>query len=152
MFHRKNVKQSFDCAVIDSIPASSLCFRSDTPLDSFLFEEHPLTDGSLSVRYRDDVYMLFNQERLDKMSQQYLIDYVNTMPSVSSSLSSIRKKMSDSQLLKFIKSRYIQAPSDLQRWSKYLEIMADSELSSIREAAEVTPSFHESSTSEPSNE
>lgn len=152
MFHRKNIKSVSECACIDSIPASSLLFRADAPLDSFLIEEHTSVDDVISYRLHDDVYMLFNQQRLDKMSQQYLLDYINTMPSVSSSLSSIRKKMSDSQLLKFIKSRYIQAPSDLQRWSKYLEMMADSELTSIREAAAVDPSSDGSSTLEPSNE
>lgn len=145
MFHRKPVKTINDCAVIDSIPASSLCFRPAAPLDSFMFEEHLLEDGTTSVRFHDDVYMLFNQQRLDRMTQEYLLNYINSMPTIFSSLSSVRKKLTDSQLLQFIKSRYIQAPSDLQRWSKYLEMVADSELSCIKDAASVSPSEDASS-------
>lgn len=152
MFKSKKLKSNLVPVCSSSLTPSSFVFRSDAPIDNFLHFERSLIDESTSIRIHDDVYLLLNQDRLDKMTQQYLVDYINKNSVSSDSLSSLRKKMSDSQLLKFIKSRYIQAPSDLQNWSKYLEQMADSELSSLREAAEVNPPSGDSPSSEPSNE
>lgn len=152
MFRSKNFKSELLPANGASLASVSYIFRSSSPLDNFLHHERELGDNDKSIRIYDDVYMLFNQDRLDRMTKEALVSYIQDNITSSDSLSSLRKKMSDSQLLKFIKSRYIQAPSDLQNWSKYLEQMADSELSSLREAASVNPPSEDSSLSESSNE
>lgn len=138
MFRSKNLKASLTKNVMDSLPAVSYVLRTPSTLDSFMHVERHLDSENVSIRIHDDVYMLFNQDRLDRMTKEALITYINGNIQNSDSLRSLRSKMSDSQLLKFIKSRYIQAPSDLQQWSKYLEMMADSELQNIRDAADVS--------------
>lgn len=152
MFRSKNIKSELLPANGASLASVSFIFRSNSPLDNFLHHERELSGNEKSIRIYDDVYMLFNQDRLDRMTKEALLSYINDNITSSDSLSSFRKKMTDSQLLKFIKSRYIQAPSDLQNWSKYLEQMADSELSLLREAVEVNPPSGNSPSSEPSNE
>lgn len=85
-------------------------------VDDFLNESH--SDGSVTVT--SDVTMLFNQKRLDKMSVQTLVSHFDSMQQKNDSLRELRSKLSDEQLGKLVKSRYIQSPSELMAYSAYL--------------------------------
>ena len=97
------------------------CLRAPSPVEMFYKQEIPCPNGSCdAVAYRTDIYMLFNQQRLDRMSLSQLSDWLDNQ-TPTSGLAELRSKMSDAQLHSFIKSRYIQSPSELMAWSEYIQ-------------------------------
>lgn len=95
-------------------------------LDSFLIAAHKAPyDSQESVRITSDIYMLFNQQRLDRMTREAVINYFNDMVVKDSSLQNLRDRMTDDQLISVVKSRYMQAPSELLSWSRWLNAQAD---------------------------
>lgn len=94
-------------------------FLQPSPLDEFMFQEVEV-DGVKSVTLTSDIYMLFNQQRLDKLSRERLIDYFNNLSVQQPKFSELRSKLTDNQLISFVKSRFIQSPSELLAWSNYL--------------------------------
>ena len=90
-------------------------------VDSFLFEEHLNATGEGKYYiHTSDICMLFNQRRLDKLTSHALIQHFESMSQRDSSLASLRSKLTDDQLVRFVKSRYIQSPGELLAWSNYL--------------------------------
>lgn len=97
-----------------------------SPVSSLQIQENKSVYGSCkSVKFVNDVYLLFNQERLDRMSLERFSVYLNEIQSLSPSFSNLRSKVSDSDLQKYVKSRYIQSKSELLAWSNYLISEAD---------------------------
>lgn len=112
-------------------------FYNPSAIDSFLHYEHKAPFARRkSIRMTSDIYMLFNQQRLDRMTQTALIDHFNSMAATSPSLSALKSRLTDNQLLALVKSRYVQSPSELLNWSRYLNTLADSELQKIVQAAQ----------------
>lgn len=70
--------------------------------------------------YVDDIYMLFNQQRLLSCGKDTIQAWLNTLQPRSDALAELRKKCTDEQLMQICKSRYIQSPSELLAWSEYL--------------------------------
>lgn len=67
---------------------------------------------------KGDVKLLFNQQRL---VEQIGLDSVrNWLTSMGTPQSMSTANFSDEQLLTFVKSRYVQAPSDMLKWSVFL--------------------------------
>lgn len=63
-----------------------------------------------------DVYLLLNQKRIKSYNQTDVDKYFTIgSPSVDTS------KFTDEQLMDSIKSRRIQSPSDLKRWSDFID-------------------------------
>lgn len=76
-------------------------------------------DGAEYTVLHDDIYMLFNQQRLSKiLSPIELSNYIESLN--NRSLNSLKSNFTDEQLFQFIKSRHIQSPSELLAWSQYL--------------------------------
>lgn len=101
-------------------------FRESSPLDGFYFEKTTApTDKNPSVSIVSDVRLLLNQRRLDRMTQSALVDWLEKTSRSDSGLSSLRSKLGDKELCKFIKSRYIQSRSELLSYSAYLESVYD---------------------------
>ena len=97
-------------------------YRECSPVESFYIHKDKPCNGSCeSVFIRDDIYMLFNQKRLDRMSSAALSSWLQSTSTYDSGLANLRSRMSDLQLGSFIKSRYIQSRSELLSWSGYLE-------------------------------
>lgn len=91
-------------------------------LDDFFLEKEKTPYGKTeAVDHHNDVYLLFHQQRLDRMTLSALTEYVSQFRKVDSPLSSLKNKMSDSELAMFIKSRYIQSQSELLAYSQFLE-------------------------------
>lgn len=91
--------------------------RDLLPYESLLVQDL----GNGTCRYLSDVDLLFNQERLDRMSLQSLQQKLNEQVQYGDNgLSELRKNIKDEDLHKFIKSRYIQSLSELRSWSGYL--------------------------------
>ena len=94
-------------------------FIEPSPVNDFIFQEHEV-DGVVSVRCSSDIYMLFNQQRLDRMSRESLVKYFGELSVTEPKMKELRSKLSDDQLCSFVKSRFIQTPSELMAWSQYL--------------------------------
>ncbi len=99
-------------------------FRQESPVDQFLFEEREV-DGVKSVRLTSDIYMLFNQQRLDRLSRESLLSHFESMSVNEPKFGDLRAKLGDDQLISFVKSRFIQSPSELMAWSQYLMSSSD---------------------------
>lgn len=80
----------------------------------------PIHGTTPVMKVQTDIYMLFNQQRLDKMTTEALINYLSNYTAHDDGLAAIRNKLTDAQLSQFVKSRYIQSPSELKAWSSYL--------------------------------
>lgn len=105
--------------------------RDHVPYESLLLNEYP--DGS--YRVLSDVDLLFNQQRLDRMSLAALKQKLDeSVQAGDNGLSAIRKNIKDEDLQKFIKSRYIQSLSELRQWSSYLSSEYVKVVDSIRAA------------------
>lgn len=72
------------------------------------------------VHHGNDIGLLFNQKRLDKLGKDGVTSFLNSLVPKSDSLSKLRKKCTDQELIAICKSRYIQTPSELLAWSDYL--------------------------------
>lgn len=94
-------------------------FLEKSPVNEFMFQEVEVS-GKNTLRVTSDIYMLFNQQRLDRMSKERLISYFESLSVNEPKLRDLRSKLSDDQLCSFVKSRFIQSPSELMAWSQYL--------------------------------
>lgn len=94
-------------------------FLEKSPVNEFMFQEIEVS-GRKTLRVTSDIYMLFNQQRLDRMSKERLISYFESFSVNEPKMRELRSKLSDEQLCSFVKSRFIQSPSELMSWSQYL--------------------------------
>ena len=105
-------------------------FRQESPVDQFLFEELEI-DGVKGVRLTSDIYMLFNQQRLDRLSRESLLSHFESMSVNEPKFGDLRSKLGDDQLISFVKSRFIQSPSELMAWSSYLMSSSDAAIAEL---------------------
>ncbi len=111
---------------------NSEVYLEASPLDSFIREE--VVSGDVpSVTLTSDITMLFNQQRLDKLTQIALVQKFDSLSKTSDALNQVRSKMTDEQLIQFVKSRYIQSPSELISWTNYLSANYDSVSAEMQE-------------------
>lgn len=94
-------------------------YLEPSPLDAFIREEVN-SDDVPSVTLTSDITMLFNQHRLDKLTQIALVQKFDALSKSNDTLNQVRSKMTDEQLVQFVKSRFIQSPSELLSWANYL--------------------------------
>lgn len=105
-------------------------FREESPVDQFMRQEFE-RDGVKSVRLTSDICMLFNQQRLDRMSRESLLSYFENMSVNEPKFGDLRSKLGDDQLITFVKSRFIQSPSELMAWSQYLMSSSDAAVAEL---------------------
>lgn len=128
-------------------------FRQESPVDQFLLEEFEV-DGMKSVRLTSDIHMLFNQQRLDRLSRESLLSHFESMSVNEPKFGDLRAKLGDDQLIDFVKSRFIQSPSELMAWSQYLMCSSDTVVAELVAAQQEQQSqqFQQSSGSSESTE
>lgn len=101
--------------------------RQPSLVDSFYFTESvcPETGEKISS-YSHPIYMLFNQQRLDRMGPAAVEQWLKSLDnSGNNALSELRSKCSDDDLLQLVKSRHCQSPSELETWINSLNERAD---------------------------
>lgn len=109
-------------------------YRSVLPYEDLYIRDN----GNGSCTILSDVDLLFNQQRLDKMNRTALLDQLQGAQFTQDPvLSELRNKVPDEYILKFVKSRYIQSPSELRNWAAYLERTYSVELADAQAAAAV---------------
>lgn len=94
-------------------------FLENSPVNEFCLERLD-KNGTEVVTLTSDIYMLFNQQRLDRMSKDRLLAYFENLSVNEPKMCELRSKLTDDQLCSFVKSRFIQSPSELMAWSQYL--------------------------------
>lgn len=87
--------------------------------------------GEEVVKCYSDVHLLMHEEKLlQKMGLEQLKQWIAQMQNSLGASSSVDySKYTDEQLMKFVKSRHIQAPADVQAWSQAL----NNECSNLRQ-------------------
>ncbi len=65
-----------------------------------------------------DIYDLFSQQRLDNLGPDVVRDFLARNLPQSSQVSEVISRLSDDEIVNSIKSKHIQQPSELIRWSR----------------------------------
>ena len=112
-------KMSFNTSTDKKVKPTQNFFVS-SPVDQVRCRKFCDSSGNVSVKVERDIYLLFNQERLNKLGTDSVNNWLNTLNTKSDSLSYLRSNCTDEQLLSLCKSRYIQSASELLAWSEYL--------------------------------
>lgn len=95
--------------------------RDTSPVDDFYSVEEEFADGTKLKVYRDPIFELFNQDRINRLGNTSLEAWIKSMMNLQSNpLSELREKCSDADLLAVMKSRYCQTPSEVMKWARYL--------------------------------
>lgn len=125
-------------------------FLENSPVNEFCFERSEV-NGNEVVTLTSDIYMLFNQQRLDRMSKDRLLAYFENLSVTDPKMRELRSKLSDDQLCSFVKSRFIQSPSELMAWSQYLMSSQDEMIvaAAAEKQAEQSASYEVNPTEEP---
>ena len=92
----------------------------EPPVFVTLMEQHTKKDGIRYHSFASDVDLLLNQKRLDGFDKTSIEKYF-TPTERNSQLD----KFSDDELMLSIKSRRIQTPDQLKKWSEFLEYQKD---------------------------
>ena len=97
---------------------ASQVFAEQSPIHELLHTEVK-ADGETIVFAHSDVFLLFNQDRLERtLGVDTLRSWLNDVrPNNSPNLSA---QFSDEQLASFIKSKYVQSLSEVSDWYNYL--------------------------------
>lgn len=111
-------------------------FLENSPVNEFCFERLD-KNGIEVVTLTSDIYMLFNQQRLDRMSKDRLLAYFENLSVNEPKMCELRSKLTDDQLCSFVKSRFIQSPSELMAWSQYLMNSQDEMIAAAAAANQV---------------
>lgn len=125
-------------------------FIEQSPVNDFIFQEREV-NGCKTVRCSSDIFMLFNQQRLDRMSKKRLVAYFENLSVREPKMKELRSKLTDEQLCNFVKSRFIQSPSELMAWSQYLmgsqdEMVAAAAQAQAQQQAQQSASYDTNST------
>lgn len=125
-------------------------FLENSPVNEFCFERLD-KNGTEVVTLTSDIFMLFNQQRLDRMSKDRLLAYFENLSVNEPKMRELRSKLSDEQLCSFVKSRFIQSPSELMSWSQYLMSSQDEMIAAAaaEQQAEQSSENEADSTQEP---
>lgn len=108
--------------------------RQESPLDDLYIEKScsVVKGHDECIKFVSDIHMLCNQKRLDRMSQEALVDYLNSYSPYNDQLKDIKARLTDTQLTQFVKSRYIQSISELTAWSDYICSQYDTKSSELQ--------------------
>lgn len=131
---RMYIKETADTVTIDrSKPVVGAVAVECSPISPLLQQDAVGVDGEEYIHYGTDIAVLLNQQRLSKELLPIAESVLNSVRSAE--LSDDYKDLSDDDVLSCIKSRYIQAPSEVQDWTRYLLAELDG-LVAARAAAE----------------
>ena len=83
------------------------------------------TDESRPVRYTSDVRLLLHTKDLASRAGLTIASKFGQTRNSASQIQQIMDTMSDDDLLSTVRSRYIQAPSEVMAWSKELSAYAE---------------------------
>lgn len=101
------------------------------------------TDESRPVRYTSDVRLILHTKDLASRAGLAVASKFGQSKQSASQIQQIMDKMSDNDLLATIRSRHVQAPSEIIAWSKDLSAYAEHLESQAQELIDVETAKHE---------
>ena len=101
------------------------------------------TDKSCPVRYSSDVRLILHNKDLASRAGVSVASKFGQSKQSASQIQQIMDKMSDADLLATVRSRHIQAPSEIIAWSKELSAYAEHLESQAQELIEAEASKQE---------
>lgn len=100
--------------------------RQPSLVDAFYITENKCPEtGETTHQFAHPLYMLFNQERIDRLGDTTIRQWLKSLEATNSKLAELRTKVSDDDLLSMVKSRHIQHPCELARYMQSLDERAD---------------------------
>ena len=125
--YKRNILTADDNAANVQHNQSAVLMHSElyqpSPVDEFYTESVIPVDGSECVFHVDPLIMLFNQQRIDNLGSLTAKQFLDSLQQKESSLSELRKKCSDDDLMAMMKSRYLQTPSEIMSYADILNLM-----------------------------
>lgn len=97
------------------------------------------TDESCPVRYTSDIRLILHTKDLASRAGLAVASKFGQSKQVSSQIQQIMDTMSDDDLLATVRSRHVQAPSEIIAWSKELSAYAEHLESQAQELLEAEP-------------
>ena len=101
--------------------------RQPSLVDEFYIEENMCCETEkTSHSFVHPLYMLFNQERLNRLGDGAVQQWLKNLDAAGhSAYNELKSKLSDDDMLSIVKSRHIQHPSELESWINHLNSRAD---------------------------
>lgn len=125
MYKRRFITAEENAAHVNyniSVGVRHIVLREKSIVDEFYQEVcKPYDDNLESISFVDPIVVLYNQERLDNLGTMGVKAFLDSLQQRESSLSDLRSKVSDDDLLSMIKSRHLQSPSEITAWCRYIE-------------------------------
>ena len=110
--------------------------REESLVDDFYTEKVNIESKEV-VFFRDPLYVLFNQKRLNQLSTEQIREWLNSMTAIGeSSLSALKSKCSDDELIQMVRSRYLQTPAEITLWCREMNRNQDEFNSQLKLAKE----------------
>lgn len=126
MRYRKTIK-SVEYSFADDSGLERSYVRQPSLVDSFYQIKNVCPEsGKESIQFTNPLYMLFNQQRIDRLGPEAIRQWLDSLDRASSSSrNELKDKLSDDDLLQMVKSRHIQHPCELERYLQALNERAD---------------------------
>lgn len=123
----RSIKKKSNCTFNRVFGVEAMETRQPSLVDAFTHEiREDAQTGVDTYTYHHPLYMLFNQQRLDRLGEGAIQMWLKQLDAAgNSSREQLKSKISDSDLLKTIKPRNIQCPADLEKWIAVLNERAD---------------------------
>lgn len=113
------------CGLIPNVAPDAFAVAPEFDCTEELRVEIDDTDESCPVRYTSDVRLILHTKDLASRAGLSVASKFGQSKQSASQIQQIMDKMSDDDLLATIRSRHIQAPSEIIAWSKELSAYAE---------------------------
>lgn len=96
--------------------------RTPSLVDEFYFDKSKCPETGIEVvSYSNPLYMLFNQQRLNRLGEGAVKQWLDQLDrSGNNSYNELKSKVKDEDLLKLVRPRQCQSPSELESYINYL--------------------------------
>lgn len=110
----------------------NMVYRTPQSFEHLLFEESlcPQT-GEKIINFRNDIYLMFHQEKLDRQTSEALFSKIQALPK-DDPVRFLSNRLSKQQLCQFVKSRYCQSMSELRTYAEQINNMLETEFSDFK--------------------
>lgn len=113
------------CGLIPNIVPDAFAVAPEFDCTEELRVEIDDTDDARPVRYTSDIRLILHAKDLTSRAGLAIASKFGQSKQSTSQIQQIMDKMSDDDLLATVRSRHVQAPSELIAWSKELSAYAE---------------------------